>query len=288
MSSAILYVAIVAIWACVLIPRWLRHDSAHGVYRAPGDTATGDTAPGDTAPGDTAPGNTAPGDTARPRGVSPEDVPAVVAADEGHAQSVAVPDLDAVRSEAAHHQENTAADPPEQERAPQPLTPEESRRRMLSARRRLLGMLVALEAAGISLAVLNLAALWVVIPPSVMLAGYVLLLREAAHADAERAEREREAVSRTRARARERAQARARAARQGMATRTAVPGDSTGAAGPAAPAAQYEDGGPGRDFAPGLAGKYTTSNAHVIDISGQTDEEFRNEHAEQKLRAVGD
>ena len=30
MSSAILYLAIVAIWACVLIPRWLRRDSARG------------------------------------------------------------------------------------------------------------------------------------------------------------------------------------------------------------------------------------------------------------------
>ena len=30
MSSAILYLAIVAIWACVLIPRWLRRDSAAG------------------------------------------------------------------------------------------------------------------------------------------------------------------------------------------------------------------------------------------------------------------
>ena len=28
MSSAILYVAIVVIWACVLIPRWLRRDSS--------------------------------------------------------------------------------------------------------------------------------------------------------------------------------------------------------------------------------------------------------------------
>ncbi len=30
MSSAILYLAIVAIWACVLIPRWLRRDTARG------------------------------------------------------------------------------------------------------------------------------------------------------------------------------------------------------------------------------------------------------------------
>ena len=31
MSSAILYVAIVAIWACVLIPRWLHRASAAAV-----------------------------------------------------------------------------------------------------------------------------------------------------------------------------------------------------------------------------------------------------------------
>ena len=29
MSSAILYVAIVAIWIGVLVPRWLRHEHAH-------------------------------------------------------------------------------------------------------------------------------------------------------------------------------------------------------------------------------------------------------------------
>ena len=28
MSSAILYLAIIAIWACVLIPRWLKRDSS--------------------------------------------------------------------------------------------------------------------------------------------------------------------------------------------------------------------------------------------------------------------
>ena len=30
MSSAILYLAIIAIWACVLIPRWLKRDSVRG------------------------------------------------------------------------------------------------------------------------------------------------------------------------------------------------------------------------------------------------------------------
>ena len=36
MSSAILYLAIVAIWLCVLIPRWLKRDSARGARRRPG------------------------------------------------------------------------------------------------------------------------------------------------------------------------------------------------------------------------------------------------------------
>jgi hypothetical protein len=280
-SSAILYVAIVAIWACVLIPRWLRRDSAHGAVHAPGDTA-----PDDSAHHVVVPGDTAPDDAARPAAVSPEDVPAAVVADDRPANPLPVPDRATVPSEAPDCRRNTAADSPEQDTPPQPLTAEESRRRMLSARRRLLGMLLALEVAAISLAVLELAALWVVIPPSVMLAGYLLLLREAAHADAERAERERDAASRTQARARGRAQARARAARSGAAPAGA--GDWAVAAGPAAPAAQYEDGGPGRDFAPGLAGKYTTSNAHVIDIGGRADEDVQHEPTEQQLRAVGD
>jgi hypothetical protein len=43
--------------------------------------------------------------------------------------------------------------------------------------------------------------------------------------------------------------------------------------------ADYEDG-PGRDFAPGLAGKYTTSNA-----DSEADEEY---YEAPRLRAVGD
>jgi len=34
MSSAILYLAIIAIWLCVLIPRWLKRDSARGAVMA--------------------------------------------------------------------------------------------------------------------------------------------------------------------------------------------------------------------------------------------------------------
>ncbi len=62
---------------------------------------------------------------------------------------------------------------------------------MLSARRRLLGLLVVLSIGSGALAVTRMAAWWVIVPPSVMLLGYLALLREAAGADAERRERAR-------------------------------------------------------------------------------------------------
>ncbi len=236
MSSAILYLAIVAIWACVLIPRWLKRDSARGA-----------------------------------------------------AAPVAPP----VPAEPARADDDATEDPDE---APQPalataraagtLSAEESRRRMLGARRRLLLMLIGLEIAAIALAVLGLAAVWVVVPPSIMLVGYLLLLREAAQADAERAQYEAEAAARAAERTRPPAQARAAQARR------VTPGEGVPAAGvpeaaaalaakfAAAPVpADYEDSGPGRDFAPGLAGKYTTSNADA-------DEE--DYYEPPRLRAVGD
>ncbi len=155
MSSAILYLAIVAIWACVLIPRWLRRDSARG--------------------------GSAPV-TAEP---TVPDEPEAGFADETQADADdAEPADEAPRRVSAFR------------RAAEPLSAEESRRRMLAARRRLLLMLIGLEAAAIALAVVRLAAVWVVVPPTIMLAGYLLLLREAAQADAERAQYEAEAVTR--------------------------------------------------------------------------------------------
>jgi hypothetical protein len=153
---------------------------------------------------------------------------------------------------------------------------------MLAARRRLLLMLIGLEIAAIALAVLRLAAVWVVIPPSIMLVGYLLLLREAAQADAERAQYEAEAA----ARATERARAQARRI-------TPVDGTSTEGIAEAAAAlaakfaaapvpADYEDSG--RDFAPGLAGKYTTSNANAASA----DEDYYDAYETPRLRAVGD
>ncbi|HTR90504.1 MAG TPA: hypothetical protein VMI73_02045 [Trebonia sp.] len=236
MSSAILYLAIIAIWACVLIPRWLKRGA-----------------------------------------VAPVTAPAVVESTE----QVASPDIAEVS--AAGTDEVPEAEPLPAE----PLSAEESRRHMLTARRRLLMMLTGLEIAAIALAVTSLAAVWVVIPPTVMLAGYLLLLREAAKADAERARHEAEAA----AHARERAAARARAAR-----RRATPADGVSTAGVAAAAealaarfaaapvpADYEDAG--RDFAPGLAGKYTTSNA---DADVADEDYYYDGYEAPRLRAVGD
>lgn len=239
MSSAILYVAIVAIWACVLIPRWLRRDSARGAGNSADQQVPGDVVRGD---------------------VVTED-----------AEVLRTPDV-TVEAEADSEPEEVP-EPDAERRVPPPLPPvppEESRRRMLAARRRLLGMLIILEGAAIALAVLKFAALWVLIPPSIMLVGYMLLLREAAHADAERARHEEEAA-RARVRAQERA--RERAAQRAAATppAPAVPVTPAAPPAPAVPAARYEDAG--RDFAPGLAGKYTTSN---------------DEYSLERLRAVGD
>jgi hypothetical protein len=246
MSSAILYLAIIAIWLCVLIPRWLKRDSARGAIIA------AETAPGGETP------------VAGPADAGQADL-----ADDG-APLPAEPGVTA---------------PPVAAPTP-PLSAEEARRRILTGRRRLLGMLILLEIAAIALSVVGLAALWVIIPPTIMLTGYLLLLREAAHADAERAQRQAEAAAHARERA-HRAKARARAGQRSTpAEGTPIVEETTAAAAlaakfAAAPVpADYEDSG--RDFAPGLAGKYTTSNAEPEPAA----EDYIYEVP--RLRAVGD
>jgi hypothetical protein len=257
LSSAILYVAIVAIWACVLIPRWLRRDSA----RPSSDTA-------------------------------PETMSSHVAGDDAAPDTAGFDEQDERPTRTDRHPETAVPvargqgmpeEPPGADDAPPPLASEESRQRMLAARRRLLITLLALEIAACALVLLRMAAMWVVLPPSIMLFGYLMLLREAARADAEHAHREEDAAY-AHARARAQARARARAAQRTAApTRTVAP--------PAPPAAprpdEYQDLGHGRDFAPGLAGKYTASNAETIDASEEDDEDYYDQY-QHRLRAVGD
>ena len=128
---------------------------------------------------------------------------------------------------------------------------------MLSARRRVLGMLLVLAIASGVLAYTKLAAWWVVVPPTVMLLSYMALLHEAGKADAERRE-----LARTRAAA-------AAGAAAAAAKRAAPPA-------PAAPA----------PATPGPA-----PDAEVIDISASltvAGHKFYDQYADTKLRAVGD
>ena len=162
MSSAFLYLAIVAIWAFVLVPRWLRrhHAAPQPEYEADDPAYYEDDgySPQENAAdyGDT--------DRAADKAFSPQ------------APSQQAPAQQA-RAYAARNRQY--ARPP----ATQPL----SRSRMLQTRRRLLTILVSLAAAAGTCTALKLTAWWVCIPPAVMLGMYLLLLHEAAIADAERA-----------------------------------------------------------------------------------------------------
>ena len=123
---------------------------------------------------------------------------------------------------------------------------------MLSARRRLLGMLLVLAIASGVLAYTQMAAWWVVVPPTVMLLGYLGLLYEAGKADAERRE-----LARTRAAA-------VAAATVAAAKRAAPPAPATAAPVP---------------------------DAEVIDISASltvAGHRFYDQYADAKRRAVGD
>ena len=149
--------------------------------------------------------------------------------------------------------------------------PEAEHKRVLAARRRLLGMLLILVIGSGALAFTELAAWWVVVPPSVMLLGYMALLREAAKADAERRELARTSTAR----------ARSSAAAPATASRAAP---RSGAPRLRLLARLRPLLGSGCSPAP-------APDAEVIDISASLSsvgEEFYDQYADAKLRAVGD
>ena len=201
MSSAILYLAIVGIWAVVLVPRWLR--PPHTSQTLESNLAE----PVDTS---------RHGDLAREEDEVQEEEP--------------------------------------QQRAPAPAEPSAAERhaRILQARKRTLMTLVVLTAGAMAIAMTHLAAPWVVIPPTVMLTGFVLLLREAARIDAGRA--------------------RAAASRRGH---------GAGADAGASPGAQAGAGAPD----PALVG---APDAQVIDISARVGDQLYDQYADAEVRAVGD
>ena len=253
MSSAILYVAIVAIWAGVLIPRWLRRDSSASAASSGGSASSGGPASsggsgGERAGGDRTTAETEPAVTEEPAPRS------------RHRHDTAA----AVRSE-GRLEERSAVRPGEPAAGGAELPrdgPRDQEHKVLSARRRLLGMLLVLVTGSGALAFTRLAAWWVVVPPVIMLMGYTALLREAAKADAERRE-----LARTRAVAADAAASPAAASPAASAAAA-----SARAASPAAPPAPAPD-------------------AEVIDLSASltpADEEPYDQYADAKLRAVGD
>ncbi len=157
LSSAILYIGIVAIWAFVLVPKWLRRDHALPDAEADSDA---DGLP-DTASG--------PAARARP---------------------------DSRRDELVHAGEDDTGRDQSGDQPPAPMTP---RSRAMLARRRLLTMLLTLTGGAIACHLLKFAPWWAVIPPAGMLGGYLLLLRAAAQADADRIRRQRAMAARAHA-----------------------------------------------------------------------------------------
>ena len=220
MSSAILYLAIVGIWAVVLVPRWLRPPYASGTLESnlaePVDASLHGNLERAEKDEDGEEGFPGPGDQ-------------VAAGPAGPAGPLAA----------------------------------ERRAAILRARRRTLTTLVVLTAGAVAIAVAHLAASWVVIPPAVMLAGFVLLLREAVRIDIERV--------------------RAAASRHGLRTDTDVGAQADVGAGAGA-AARHE-----RQHA-GMADRAQAGgpSAKIIDISARVGDQLYDQYADAAIRAVGD
>jgi hypothetical protein len=148
-SSVFLFVAIVAIWAFVLVPRRLRRHHAQTHGPAEDDVET----------------------YAPPDGYGEADDDMVESAD--------YPDDE--------DEQVVAAAPPDNVATTAASSP--SRARMLQARRRLLTILVLVVAAAAAATAVRLIPWWTASVPTVALVCYFLLLRTAARADAEHARR---------------------------------------------------------------------------------------------------
>ena len=230
MSSAILYVAIVAIWAVVLVPRWLRGRPAPP-QPVPVPVKDADAGRQDPAPGPSA----ATAWTVSARGQDTEGKQA--------------PD-----GEAADAPTEDRREPREPEAVPSPVS---RRLEVVKARRRMLTTLIALTVMAVALAVTRLGAYWMVIPPVVLLSGYLLLLRSFTRFDAERAHR----AARTSHSARLRAD-----------QETALP--------------QVPAAGPDYESVPGAPA--ASGDAEIIDISGRIGDQVYDQYSDAANWAVGD
>lgn len=174
-SSAVLYLAIVAIWAVILLPAWIRRPhSARSGEQAEADVAAdalADSAAGLTADGDPAGGSDFGGDIEHDSELNHSE-PASQNA--GPEYGTAVPD---------HF--DPGVQPGPSTPGPRPAGPSASRQQMMRSRRKMLAILAGLTVLTVGLAGLGMLPLWLCVPPTGMLVLYLLLLREIAMADAE-------------------------------------------------------------------------------------------------------
>jgi hypothetical protein len=284
LSSAILYLAIVAIWAVVLVPRWLRPrqaqprpvpvpaepaDAEWHEPAAPGqdagaraDAIGGPVAGGPVAGGSVADGSVTGGPVAGDSVAGGPVAGDSVAGGPVAGGSVAGGPVTGGPVASADADDGDAGD--EEAAAPSPAT---RRAEVLKARRRLLTTLVTLTVIAVALVVTRIDAYWIVIPPAVLLGGYLTLLRKFVRLDAERA--------RHAARIRH-AAARARS--------EAVSRDPV----PAAPAAAGPDRGSAPDVPVASAEPHAPDGAEVIDISGRIGDQVYDQYSDAANRAVGD
>ena len=244
MSSAILYFAIVAIWAGVLMPRWLR-----------------------------------PGRRRRYE---------VTEHFEMHAEVYETEAMPKIRGQKSSQPVVTERDVTiEEEITWTEEDAAERRANILKARRRMLGTLVALTLIAFVIAVAHVAAIWVVVPPAVMLGGFVLLLREASRSDRERAGRVAHAAeprgSRSGSGRGSGREAGREAGRQAGSGREAAPVTAEvlerEVSKPAAPDAA-EQAEP--------VVEVVAYSAEIIDISERVGDQFYDQYTDAANRAVGD
>ena len=277
MSTAILYLAIVAIWAGVLVPRLLRRSQQRSSSTVADETVTG---PADLAGEDAgagadsevvavgAPPGEAPAYYAAPYETAVADSPAVPPGrdDEGveydfpdhvDTEEISIPrsflrrplwtEQAGWRAAGSRSSDGGAGGAGEAG----PARPLVTRAAALRARRRSLTLLVTLLLVMAVLAAQGVVPGWVVVPPLGVLGLFLLILREAARCDAELAEKRAAAHA-------------AELARQARADRQRAREQAR----QAAAAAQHE--------------------AQVIDISRRVGDQLYDQYADAAIRAVGD
>ncbi len=267
MSSAILYFAIVAIWAGILMPRWLRPSAhRHRADEAPQEAAAPETMATFAQPGLEA----EDGARATTRSAEDRERVATRSAEDGErAATRSAEDRERATTRSAEDREQAAAWTARNVAA--------RRANVLRARRRMLTTLVLLTLGAIGIAVTHIAAWWVIGPPGALLAGFLLLLREAARSDAARARHQALAAEPRHAEAGH-AEAGHAEAGQAEAGQRRRPGDRADqpavferiASTPEAPEAE------------------PAPTAEIIDISARVSDQVYDQYTDAAERAVGD